>query len=437
MVRHASERVNSNRIDKEIPFIPFEFHLENLLPAVYHLDVDTFPEGWHLQGKYFKLTPAEPFPVYKKIYGETIERANRVINTYNNIKTNLGIILYGASGSGKSVLARRISSAALLDLDMHTIIITDRTINYLEGYMSQVKRPCLFLFDEFEKMFNTRDQQDFLLTILDGTYATRHIFVMTANNPTEVSTYFFNRPTRIRYAWEYTGLDIPMIREILTDNLIDQSKSERIVELLRFSKNLSFDVLNTFIHECNLYPNESPEELIKGFNIISGAVDMNANYTLSIIKDGLDLKEYVKEKGLEITLPELDLEVYHNGKVLSFNDLIDAQSTKSSIKIAHVKGRGEITIAEISGAKFVGEDFVFTAKMTLASINSMISVKAPRRGFFDPGNETETLASEEDVAKTKELVLKLQHSPFKFTYKFKERKKGAVKTLSDSSWYNY
>ena len=54
------------------------------------------------QGQIF-LNQADPLKIPAKIYGDSTDRMNRIITSFKATDKNLGVLLYGESGSGKSL----------------------------------------------------------------------------------------------------------------------------------------------------------------------------------------------------------------------------------------------------------------------------------------------------------------------------------------------
>ena len=52
--------------------------------------------------------------------------------------------------------------------NLPVIIINKENLDYLPGFIDKISQSCVFLLDEFEKMFENTEDQSFLLPILDG-----------------------------------------------------------------------------------------------------------------------------------------------------------------------------------------------------------------------------------------------------------------------------
>lgn len=223
------------------------------LPAnTYALDFD--------QMKGFSLKIHNDLVVNEKIYGPYAKKVQKVMNSFNVSNRNLGIILSGPKGVGKSVFARLLAEEGK-KVDLPLIIVSN---NYpgLSDYISSIQQECIILFDEFEKMFskgmpNIRGEegpgaQDSLLSLFDGIDNGKKLYVVTCNNYSDLSTYLLNRPGRFHYHFKLNSPISDDIREYLNDNLIDDAKKyiDEIVTLSNLST-FTYDILRAIVFELN------------------------------------------------------------------------------------------------------------------------------------------------------------------------------------------
>lgn len=62
----------------------------------------------------FQLIPTATFELPSKIYGNTVERVNRIVTTFHDREKSTGILLAGEKGAGKTLLTK-LASKQLLD----------------------------------------------------------------------------------------------------------------------------------------------------------------------------------------------------------------------------------------------------------------------------------------------------------------------------------
>lgn len=233
-------------------------------PSLYKKNL---PAGFYttgfVQGRVF-LNVAEPLTIPAKIYGDSTDRMNRIVTSFNATDKNLGVLLYGESGSGKSLLAKQVCVKLA---ETHPIIIVSPDhIDVLDRYIEKIDDSCVFFIDEFEKMFERPSDQSGLLSVIDGTSSKKNLFVFTANEAAMVNKFFFNRPGRIRYAYEYGTLPDSVVLEVLEDMLDDKSRIQEIASVISFLKEPSFDVVCSIAREANLYPHFTVQQLMDGYN---------------------------------------------------------------------------------------------------------------------------------------------------------------------------
>lgn len=211
------------------------------------------------------LEQAEALQVPEKIYGEDIDqRVSRVITTFKDRSKSTGVLLTGLKGSGKTLLAKCLSRQ-LLKEGVPTILVNDPHEEHdLAGFISSVDTPSLFLFDEFEKIFDKNADQNRLLTLLDGTGATKHLYVLTTNT-LDINERFLNRPGRIFYAFVYGSMPISLATRYIDDTLrYPQHRDDMLVNISLFSM-LNFDLLQAMVEEVNRF-NQPLSKLIRNLN---------------------------------------------------------------------------------------------------------------------------------------------------------------------------
>jgi hypothetical protein len=239
-----------------------------LSPAMYEV---VFVKN---DGFYLRATP-NPVVQIGKVYGRMTERIEKVLKSYALSQRNLGVILSGAKGIGKSLFAKLISLRAI-DEGLPVIMVNQ----YYEGlpqFLASIEQRCMVLFDEFDKNFfdpsrETEDHtavQDSFLTLFDGVYASNKLFVITANSLGRLSEFLINRPGRFRYHLRFTYPDEAEIRQFLKDQLGEAANPEEVDNVVKFSTMvpLSYDCLTAIASELAL--GESFDACLEVLNILN------------------------------------------------------------------------------------------------------------------------------------------------------------------------
>lgn len=263
-----------------------------------------------MMGINFYLEHTDNFKLPTTIYGDVDQCFKRIQTTFNNSKGNLGVLLVGQSGAGKTLQAKYVCEN-MRKTGLPVISVDKGAIHHLSYLAKNLKQPAVILVDEFEKQFDDTDDQNYLLTLLDGTYNSNLLFLFTANDETKVNPYFFDRPTRIKYVYKYKYLKEDVLKAIISDLLVNKTQEEEVLQLMFQTSNLSVDVLKSFIDECNLFPNENPSTLIEGFNITKGNVSLSS-YFLELSVNGQSIEEVIKKHFQKVGIKFESLFVYTN-----------------------------------------------------------------------------------------------------------------------------
>jgi len=260
------------------------------LPRKNRAQLDSLPVGTYVvkhTDMGFALEKVENFKLPKKIYGGVQSDAKRILKTFADRTNSTGVWLDGAKGSGKTMLAKLISSMALKD-GISTIIVSEpyhgSDFNVL---MQSIDVPCIVFFDEFEKVYHETNLQEELLTLLDGVYPTRKLFLLTTNGGKDsLVDMLISRPGRIFYSLTFEGLSDKFIKEYCKDKLKDQSKINDIIVAASIIGDMSFDVLQAIVEEVNRY-GESVADVCSWLNIVPSSSRLNSYFKcISFVLDG-------------------------------------------------------------------------------------------------------------------------------------------------------
>jgi hypothetical protein len=248
--------------------------LHEQLPAGnYVVKVDPFDN--------FFIEQIEDFDAPSKLYGDTIRNTNRIINSFWDREKSTGVMLVGEKGSGKTLLSKNIC-IEMAKQGVPTIVVNAPWHgDKFNTLIQSIEQPCIVMFDEFEKVYNN-DEQEQLLTLLDGIYSTKKLFLLTSNDKWRVDSHMRNRPGRIFYMVNFTGLDADFIREYCGDNLKNQKHTETIVNIASVFSAFNFDMLKAMVEEMNRY-NETPQESMRILNV-KAEFDNGSSYKVEILR---------------------------------------------------------------------------------------------------------------------------------------------------------
>lgn len=224
-----------------------------------------------ITGEIFLEKIADTFNFGFKLYGIDEQLVYHVLNTYNKqaTKRNIGILLNGAKGTGKTVTAKYLCNKLGLP-----VIICDKPMPGLSQFLASINHDCVFFFDEFEKNFRIECGDDEncagedLLSIMDGVYNSDHchIFMMTTNE-LRVNDNLLCRPSRIRYLKSFGDvIDRKILEEFVDDNLERKEYRDEIMEFIDTLTIATIDIVKSIVEEVNLH-NVHVDEFKHFFNV--------------------------------------------------------------------------------------------------------------------------------------------------------------------------
>ena len=256
-----------------------------LPPANYVVDA-------HPMTKELMLRKVDSFSLPAKIYGRLPTQADRIMATFDKRAASTGVLLVGDKGSGKTLLAKSLAIKAA-EAQIPTIVINAPFQgDAFNTFIQAIEQPAVILFDEFEKVYSTQDDlggQEFdpqqgILTLLDGVFPTKKLFVLTCNNQWKVDRNLINRPGRIYYYIEFGSVSDEFIAEYCEDTLNDKSHIESLQNLSRTLGSLNFDQLQAIVEEMNRWE-ETPAQAIQILNVKTVGLDRTRSFqVISVMK---------------------------------------------------------------------------------------------------------------------------------------------------------
>ena len=210
------------------------------------------------------LQSIDSFEIRGKRYGDLNRNCDRILNTFADRPNTTGVMLAGEKGSGKSLLAKAVSLQAA-EQGIPTIVINAPWVgDKFNSFIQSIEQPVVILFDEFEKVYDS-DAQEAILTLLDGVFPSKKLFMLTCNDKWRIDTHMRNRPGRIYYMLDFKGLTADFIIEYCNDNLKAKEHIDKIVQIAGLFSEFNFDMLKALVEEMNRY-GETPEQALKMLN---------------------------------------------------------------------------------------------------------------------------------------------------------------------------
>jgi len=227
-------------------------------PAIYKL-------GYDKDSGYYLTPYKQSFTVEGKSYGSMNKHVDLFWGSYLRKSHSMGVMLTGAAGSGKTRMAEMLSNIALRH-NMFVVMITEipiklELISYIDSLCNAV-----IMFDEFSKNVNM-SMQGKMLTMFSAIGPAKKLFIITENELRSVSQFIRTRPGRIRYALDFSRVEIDVVEECCSDYGVCGEFKETLLKLHSKAPKMAFDHLQTIVSEHVAMPDMSLDELLEILNL--------------------------------------------------------------------------------------------------------------------------------------------------------------------------
>jgi hypothetical protein len=251
-------------------FVPSSTGMLKVIPTLPAgvFGIEEIPMSYKLQ-----LRRQLDLTVPVKCYGEVQSRSDRILRTFqlrasDSSKPNqsTGVLCVGEKGSGKSLLAKVVSLKAIA-AGYPVILISARwKPQALAELLAGVSQPAVVILDELDKLYAEMEDQEGLLSILDGIYNGPRLWLLSANHTSRISRFMINRPSRIYYLFKYTGLSLDVVRSYCESNGLKPEHIKEVVAIASVFSDFNFDMLQGLVEETLRY-DQAPSESLKWLNI--------------------------------------------------------------------------------------------------------------------------------------------------------------------------
>tara|TARA_B100000929_G_scaffold108179_1_gene85695 strand:- start:2921 stop:4141 length:1221 start_codon:yes stop_codon:yes gene_type:complete len=272
------------------PFVVQEGQIVDKLPPAYYQIKEGPFGGYYLE----RMSQAISLP--EKIYGNAESRKTRIWDMYQHKKDSIGVGLFGDKGAGKTLLANLIANHAINQ--GYPVIDVSGTFSTSPEYLSFINSigDCVVIFDEFLKHLSKMSEderpnsatakmrQDEMLTFFSGTNNAKRLTILIDNESYMLSNYFRDRPSRMRYLYNFSGLETEVVEELAKEYGLSADKTESLVTYNR-RNSCTFDTMNEIMYEWAVHSEETLNSIVEVMNVPNLRKSSSTNYKVVSFKD--------------------------------------------------------------------------------------------------------------------------------------------------------
>lgn len=266
------KKVWNNYGNKYLLSSPSE-EFEKLENAIYGVGFDS-------NMGFFLTKKSDKFEFDYKLYGLETSLVTRALKTYNATEGNLGILLNGVKGTGKTVTSKIIANKL-----NQPIIVVSANLDGITSFLNSIPQDVTIFIDEYEKIFG---ESSAMLTIMDGALTSqyRRVFLLTTNN-LRLDENLIERPSRIRYLKKFEFLSPEIVIEIVDDILEHKDLRAECISFISNLETITVDIVKAVLNEVNIHA-ESPTVFSDVFNVKK----LKGKYNLSVRNNDGSLSDF-------------------------------------------------------------------------------------------------------------------------------------------------
>lgn len=229
-----------------VHFINASFKIRKELPyGVYGVNLQA------MSGELYLTKQKPEFLMPKDFYEVKGKEFQYIKEVAQASRGNLGIILNGVKGTGKTIFAEKLCN----ELQIPVLIMEswgEKNLSVLKQ-ISDIPYDLVLFFDEFEKKFSEDDQQ-MLLSVIDGVYNTnyRRIFILTTNEAS-IDPNMLGRLHRFAYRLDFTYItDKETIKNYFSERIkLTEEQLHWLVGYMQSKINNTIDTFSKIVEEIN------------------------------------------------------------------------------------------------------------------------------------------------------------------------------------------
>lgn len=373
------------RLYLSLPSDEFEL-LDN---AIYKVGIDQM-------GRFFLMKSSDGFTFDYKLYGLETKLVERVEKTYRATHGNLGILLNGLKGTGKTVTSKIIASKI-----NQPIILVDTKIEGIQFFLNSITQDVTIFIDEYEKVFGDSAG---MLTIMDGASNSsfRRLFLLTTNE-LYVDKNLIQRPGRVRYLKKFSDLKPEVITEIVDDILEYTDFRNECINFISNLETITVDIVKAIVNEVNIHM-EGPSAFEDVFNVKK----LSGKYNVQVRDENNNLVELATSANI------YPRPTYNDG-IVGYNFEIDGQAIGTisrvlnwtTIEVSPFKSRkgknlgfDKPLILKMSDADMINYAFAYDgygSSLVDIPVKAKSELGASLLGKIEHANDNDYYDDEEDV----------------------------------------
>lgn len=201
------------------------------------------------------------FDLPSKFYGQHDQYKTMIRRALTIRQSSVGALLLGHKGNGKTLLMHDLCNTAIEAGHPVFVINSPLPAKALRLLYALVNGPCVFLLDEFDKVYTEAAERTALLEFFSDRNIKGALFLLAVNDRTNLPDAFIDRTGRFLFRITYGALKRDVASEILADYVLSNTQRDILLDYVD-QQTLNIDTFMSLASEIEQFGEDVDLDLL-------------------------------------------------------------------------------------------------------------------------------------------------------------------------------